>query len=66
MKKYDPLLSDIEAFLDKHLIGETIFGRNAAKDTHLVYDLRKGRQLRRALRAKIEGYMKSYKNGKSK
>lgn len=66
MKKHDPLLAAIEAFLDKHLIGETIFGRDAAQDSHLVYDMRKGRKLRRPLRAKIESFMDEYGKPKKK
>lgn len=60
----DPLLPRIEAFLDKHALGETIFGAHAAGDTHLIYDMRDGRKLRRATRRKIEDFMKAYKNGK--
>ena len=62
----DPLLPAIEAFLDKHALGETLFGKNAVKDTHLIYDLRRGRKLRRPLRRKIEDFMRTYKNGKRK
>lgn len=66
MTERDPILPAVEAFLNKHLMGETIFGRDAAKDTHLVYDLRDGRKLRRKLRAKIEQFMKAYRNGKAR
>lgn len=61
----DPILPEIEGFLDRHAVGETIFGRDAAGDTHLIYDLREGRKLRRATRRKIEQFMKGYKNGRS-
>lgn len=60
----DPILPRIEAFLNRHALGETLFGKGAAKDTHLVYDLRKGRKLRRSTRRKVEDFMKSYRNGK--
>lgn len=59
----DPILPRIEAFLNRHALGETVFGKGAAKDTHLVYDLRKGRKLRRATRRAIEEYMRTYRNG---
>lgn len=59
----DPILPKIEAFLDRHAIGETVFGKGAASDSHLVYDLRDGRKLRRALRRRIEVFMKAYRNG---
>ena len=57
MKEPDPILPAVEAFLDRHAMGETIFGAAAAKDTHLVYDLRNCRRLRRATRRKIEDFM---------
>lgn len=63
--QHDTILPKIEAFLDRHAMGETIFG-GVFRDTHLIYDLRDGRKLRRPLRRKIEDFMKSYKNGKSK
>ena len=59
----DPLLPKIEAFLNRHAVGETIFGQAATGDTHLVYDLREGRKLRRATRRKIEDFMRGYKYG---
>lgn len=61
----DTILPKIEAFLDRHAFGETLFGAEF-RDTHLVYDLRAGRKLRRPLRREIEDFMRTYKNGKSK
>lgn len=61
---YDDILPKIEAFLDRHAMGETIFGKTF-NDTHLIYDLRTGRKLRRPLRRKIEDFMRSYKAKKS-
>ena len=62
----DSILPRIEAFLDRHAVGETVFGKEAAGDTHLIYDLRNGRKLRRATRRKIEEFLKANKNGLSK
>ena len=60
------LLSQINAFLDKHLMEPSAFGIKAARDSHLYFDLKEGRKLRRRTVAKVEDFMRTYKNGKKK
>lgn len=44
----DPLLDEIEAFLRESEVTPTAFGRDAMGDPRFVFDLRAGRELRRA------------------
>ena len=61
MTKKQPitLLGKIEKFLAKNDVSATRFGREAANDPKLVFDLREGRELRRATTAKIEQRLKA-------
>lgn len=52
--KYDPLLSRIEAALIEHDISATKLGYVVAGDPALVGKLRKGRNMRNALRCTVE------------
>ena len=51
------LLLQIERHLRTHRMPPSRFGRNAANDPCLVFDLRDGRQLRPATAARIRDYL---------
>jgi hypothetical protein len=51
------LLRRIERYLYVSRTSPTTFGREAARDPKLVFDLRRGRQARRPLTARIEAYL---------
>ena len=56
----DEGLSEIEDFLAGHDLTPTAFGARAAADPMLVHELRKGRELRRATRARIRDFISNY------
>lgn len=49
----DPVLADIEEFLGQSGMTSTAFGHKALNDPTLVHELRKGRECKRATRARI-------------
>lgn len=49
----DPVLSEIEAFLENSGMTPTAFGQRALNDPTLVHELRQGRECKRATRARI-------------
>lgn len=51
------LIERIDAFLDRHAMEATRFGTLALNDSHLVFDIRNGRKLRRMTVRKIEQFM---------
>lgn len=53
----DPILAVIEQFLAASEMSATAFGMAAANDPALVHDLRQGRELRRATRARVEEFI---------
>jgi hypothetical protein len=55
------LIRDIERFLDRTGLAPTKFGRLAASDPRLVFDLRNGREPRRALRSRVEHFMNNFR-----
>lgn len=55
------LLCRIEAFLAETGMKQSPFGEMACGDPNFVDDLRKGREPRSALRAKVQGFMDAYK-----
>lgn len=57
----DPILSAIEAFLEQHGMTPTAFGKLAAGDPAFVFELRDGREPRRALRDRVNNYMRDYR-----
>ena len=57
----DPILAKIEKYLLAKPISATVFGLRVAKDGHLVFRLRAGRELRLRLRNKVKTYMASNK-----
>jgi 2,4-dienoyl-CoA reductase-like NADH-dependent reductase (Old Yellow Enzyme family) len=57
-------LRSIERYLKQTGMAPTAFGRQAARDPRLVFDLRNGRQLTDRLRRRIEHFL-SMPEGKS-
>lgn len=51
------LLKEIESFCETHRMTVTSFGEDSINDRNLVSDLRKGRELRRRTRAKVDEFM---------
>lgn len=61
MSKRDPLLDAVEAFLAKRPdVTPTAFGYTAVKDPRFVFDLRDGRECRRATRERVLAAMKAW------
>ena len=54
------LIRDIERFLRHTGIAPTTFGRLAAADPRLVFDLRNGREPRKGLRLRVEHFMNTF------
>ena len=54
------LLRQIELFLRKTELAPTTFGRRAARDPRLVFDLRNGRQPGAKLVARVQAWMQGY------
>lgn len=54
------LIRRIEKFLRDTQMPPTVFGRRAANDPRLVFDLRGGREPRPALTKKLEHFMNIY------
>lgn len=57
MRAVTAILSKVERYLRAHDIPQTKFGRLAVGDPRLVGDLRNGRELRPATRARVEAFM---------
>ncbi len=55
------LIRTIEKFLRDTQMPATTFGRLAANDPRLVFDLRTGREPRRALASRVEHFMNIYR-----
>ena len=53
----DPLLPIVERFLVDRSMSPTTFGTLALNDTTFVHELRLGRELRRATRARVLKFM---------
>lgn len=51
------LLRQVERYLDHHDMTATAFGRAAANDPNLVFDLRRGRELRSATTKRVRQFM---------
>lgn len=58
------LLRTVESFLRRNRIAPTVFGRAAASDPCLVKDMRRGRELRSPLDARVRGFMDGYTLGR--
>jgi hypothetical protein len=50
----------IERFLILYNYPATKFGREAAGDPRLVFDMRRGRELRAPMMARVEAFMQAY------
>jgi len=57
------LIRDIERFLNRTGLAPTTFGRLAACDPRLVFDLRNGREPREAMQARVEHFMNTFREG---
>ena len=55
------LIRQIEKFLRRHEMPATKFGRLAARDPRLVFDLRNGREPRAAMKHRVEHFMNIYR-----
>lgn len=57
----DPLLAEIDAFLDGARMTPTAFGRDALGDPKFVFDLRDGRDCRRSTAERARTQMARYR-----
>lgn len=60
------LLKKIDAFLAKHPLAETTFGRMSVSDTYFVERLRSGGECLPRTEQKVIAFMKAYKPKKPK
>jgi len=58
-----PVLRHIEAFLRRTGMAPTRFGREAARDPRLVFDMRRGREPSDRMRRRVEHFMNIYDAG---
>lgn len=63
MISQEQFLSTIEAFLERTGMTPTLFGVEAMGDPMFVFDLRTGRECRRATREKAAGWMAKNPDG---
>ncbi|MDP3674348.1 MAG: hypothetical protein Q8R44_04530 [Novosphingobium sp.] len=54
------LIREIERFLRSTGLAPTTFGRLAASDPRLVFDMRNGREPRESLRSRVEHFMNTF------
>lgn len=54
---------EIEHFLRKHDMPPTLFGRLAARDPRLVFDIRKGRETGANLQNRLRHFMAEFGGG---
>lgn len=57
------LIRDIEKFLRRTGLAATRFGRLAASDPRLVFDLRNGRDPRKPMVRRVEHFMNTFEEG---
>lgn len=55
----DPLLTDVESFLQSSGITATSFGQQAVNDPALVHEMRRGRECKRSIRNRILQFIAS-------
>jgi hypothetical protein len=58
---HDELLGEVEAFLCHTGMYPTVFGREAIGDPRFVFDLREGRECRRATRQRVREWMQRHR-----
>lgn len=56
----DPILADVEKFLQASQMTATAFGVRALNDPTLVHELRNGRECKRKTRARIQEFIKTF------
>lgn len=61
MTDADPILSEIEMFLEQSDMTPTDFGMASMKDPRFVFDLRAGRECRRATRYKVRQFIAGWR-----
>lgn len=54
------LISEIEAFTQRHGMSEWAFGEAALNDRHFIRQLREGRDIRVSTLARVRGFMATY------
>jgi hypothetical protein len=57
------LIREIEKFLRRTGLAPTRFGRLAASDPRLVFDLRNGRDPRKRMKLRVEHFMNTFEEG---
>lgn len=58
----DPLLAEIDLFLEEVRMTPTMFGRDALGDPGFVFSLRQGRDTRRSTAERARGQMAAYRS----
>lgn len=58
----DPLLKRIQSYLNSSGMPPTLFGRRAVNDPRLVGDLRRGREPRPPLVARVDAFIAAQRN----
>jgi predicted transcriptional regulator len=61
MDTRDPLLPRIKKFIDRKGMKPTTFGKAALGDPTLVFEMEKGRELRKATAARVIQFMREYR-----
>ena len=56
----EPLLTDIDAFLETHQMSPSAFGDAALGDRHLIRQLREGRRMWPETEGKVRAFMTGY------
>lgn len=59
----DPILLDVESFLQASQMTATAFGQRALNDPTLVHELRRGRECKMATRRRIREFIRDFANG---
>lgn len=60
MTDLDPILPEVARFIAETGMTKTAFGVSASKDPALVFELEKGRELRRSTRQRIRNFMAAH------
>jgi 2,4-dienoyl-CoA reductase-like NADH-dependent reductase (Old Yellow Enzyme family) len=59
----DPVLLDVENFLQASQMTATAFGQRALNDPTLVHELRRGRECKMATRRRIRDFIRDFADG---
>ena len=59
MSELDAFRADVEAFIEKHGLSPTRFGREAVGDAMFVSQLRSGREPRSSVRERVKAFMRN-------